>query len=235
MGGGRGRQRGFFITFEGIEGSGKTSQCARLAKRLREDNYRVVETREPGGTPLAEQIRDLLLAGPRTPGRPEHMAPASEALLILACRSQHVAQVIEPALHEGAVVLCDRFFDSTLAYQGYGRGLDLQALRILNRFATDGLTPDLTLLFDVPVTIGLSRRRRQERHHGIARNRIDRETRRFHDRVRKGFLELAADDPERIRVVDGSPDPEIVGNKVTSLVHRFLSAQPKKRLKPGRR
>ncbi len=235
MGGGRGRRRGLLITLEGIEGSGKTSQGARLAKRLREDNYRVVETREPGGTPLAEDIRHLLLAVSPSQRRHERMTPASEALLILACRSQHVAQVIEPALQEGAVVLCDRFLDSTLAYQGYGRGLDLQVLRTLNELATGGLTPDLTLLFDIPVTIGLARRRKQERQHGVERNRIDRETRRFHARVRKGFLALAAEDPDRIRIVDGKPDPDLVGTQVNALVHRFFSARIKKTSKPRSR
>lgn len=233
MGNERDQHRGLLITLEGIEGSGKTSQCARLAKRLREKNFLVVETREPGGTPLAEQIRTLLLAVPPTQGCYEPMLPACEALLLLACRSQHVAKLIRPALYEGAVVLCDRFFDSTLAYQGYGRGLDLQALRTLNRFATEGLTPNLTLLFDIPVTTGLSRRHSHEQQCGTARNRIDRESRCFHERVRRGFLELAAEDPNRIKVVDGRPDPEIVSDHVTSLVHIFLSTQPKRQLKAG--
>lgn len=212
----RGR-KGVLITFEGIEGSGKTTQLTRLAKLLREDGHRVVETREPGGTPFAEQIRELLLSPVAEP-----IAPECEAFLILACRSQHVTHVIQPALKEGAVVLCDRFSDSTLAYQGHARGLDLQVLHKLNRFATGGLTPDLTLLFDVPVPLGLARRR-----HETDQNRLDRESRRFHGRVRRGFLELAARQPRRIRVVDGNADPETIAAEVATIVRRFLQTRRK--------
>ncbi|MBM4124784.1 MAG: dTMP kinase [Nitrospira sp.] len=222
MSGGRKGQRGLFITFEGIEGSGKSTQCARLAKLLRKDGYRVVETREPGGTPLAERIRSLLLAGPakQASASAEPIDPRSEALLMLACRSQHMAQVIEPALATGAVVLCDRFVDSTLAYQGYGRGLDLTALLSLNRFATQGVTPDLTLLFDLPVSTGLARRRRER---GVALNRMDRETRRFHERVRQGFLALASRNPRRIKILDATPTPDRIAETVEKIVGKFLS------------
>ena len=202
------------ITFEGIEGSGKTTQLVRVAKLLREDGHRVVETREPGGTPFAERVRELLLSSAVKP-----IAPECEAFLILACRSQHVAHVIQPALKEGAVVLCDRFSDSTLAYQGYARGLDLQLLRKLDRFATGRLTPDLTLLFDVPVPLGLARR------HGTEQNRLDRESRSFHEKVRQGFLALAARHPRRIRVIDGRSDPETIAAEVTSIVRRFLKTR----------
>lgn len=219
----RGR-RGVLITFEGVEGSGKSTQCARLAKLLREAGYRVLETREPGGTPLAERIRDIFLASTVGAKIAEPMRPECEALLVCACRSQHVAHVIEPALREGVVVLCDRFVDSTLAYQGYGRALDLTALRSLNRFATDGLMPDLTLLFDVPVRIGLARRRRER---DTELNRLDRETRRFHERVRRGFLELARTAPRRIKVLDGTPDPAMVAARVAALVTKFLSKSRK--------
>jgi len=210
---------GVLITFEGVEGSGKSTQCARLAKLLREAGYRVLETREPGGTPLAERIRDIFLASTVGAKIAEPMTPECEALLVCACRSQHVAHVIEPALREGAVVLCDRFVDSTLAYQGYGRALDLRALRSLNRFATDGLMPDLTLLFDVPVSIGLARRRRER---DTELNRLDREARRFHERVRRGFLKLARSAPRRIKVLDGTHDPETVAVQALAIVHRFL-------------
>lgn len=219
----RGR-RGVLITFEGVEGSGKSTQCARLAKLLREAGYRVLETREPGGTPLAERIRDIFLASTVGAKIAEPMRPECEALLVCACRSQHVAHVIEPALREGVVVLCDRFVDSTLAYQGYGRALDLTALRSLNRFATDGLMPDLTLLFDVPVRIGLARRRRER---DTELNRLDRETHRFHERVRRGFLELARTAPRRIKVLDGTPDPAMVAARVAALVTKFLSKSRK--------
>lgn len=215
---GKGRL-GLLITFEGVEGSGKSTQCARLAKLLREEGYRVLETREPGGTPFAERIRTILLAPHSVSSPPEPIDPRCEAHLILACRSQHMAQVIEPALREGSVVLCDRFVDSTLAYQGYGRGLDVSALLSLNRFAAGGLMPDLTLLFDVPVSTGLTRRRRE---HGTELNRLDREARRFHERVRKGFLDLARRYSRRIKVLDGKPDPETVAAQVAAIVHRFL-------------
>ena len=218
MGVRRGRGRGLFITFEGIEGSGKTTQLAGAAKFLREEGYRVLETREPGGTLFAERIREMLLGYPADSPSAEPIAPECETSLILASRSQHVARVIMPALREGTVVLCDRFSDSTLAYQGYGRGLDLGVLSDLNRFATAGLTPDLTLLFDLPVPVGLGRRRRKE----TEQNRLDREPPRFHERVRQGFLELAARHPRRIRVLDGRPDPEMVAMQVRSIVRKFL-------------
>ena len=222
MGRKRSGRKGVLITFEGIEGSGKTTQLIRLAKLLREDGHRVVETREPGGTPFAERIRDLLLSPAIEP-----ITPECEAFLILACRSQHVAHVIQPALKEGAVVLCDRFSDSTLAYQGHARGLDVQLLRTLNRFATSGLSPDLTLLFDVPVPLGLARRRRHE----TEQNRLDRESRGFHGQVRKGFLDLAAREPRRIRVVDGSADPEAIAAEVAAIVRLFLQTRRKSKVR----
>jgi len=197
-------RHGIFITFEGIEGSGKTTQLARLAKRLRESGYRVVETREPGGTPLAEKIRSVMLELPGTTARTgqgnaaEAMSAACEAALVFAARSQHVTYLIVPALKQGAIVLCDRFLDSTLAYQGYGRGLNLRTLRDMNRLVTGGLVPDLTLVFDLPVSQGLARRRA----HAGEQNRLDRETRSFHARVRRGFLDLAAKNPRRITVID---------------------------------
>ena len=156
------RRRGVLITFEGIEGSGKTTQLAKLATRLREQLFQVVETREPGGTPLAEQIRGLMLNIPRTETghtpKPDHefIAPESEAALVFAARSQHVIHVIEPAIADGAIILCDRFSDSTLAYQGYARGLDMRTLILFNRLATRGVLPALTLLFDLPVDTGLA-------------------------------------------------------------------------------
>ncbi|MEW6246187.1 MAG: dTMP kinase [Nitrospirota bacterium] len=205
--------RGVLITVEGVEGSGKTTQVQRLARLLRAEGYRVLETREPGGTPLAESIRRTLLQS-----TDERMDPRCEALLILAARSQHVARVIKPALDEGAIVLCDRFVDSTLAYQGYGRGLDVGLLRRLNRFATGGLEPDLSLLFDLPITTGLARRR----HNNLEQNRLDRESRRFHTAVRRGFLELAAREPRRIAVFDGTKSAETLADEVASIVRRFL-------------
>lgn len=214
----KGKQQGVLITFEGIEGSGKTTQFARLAKLLRDEGYPVVETREPGGTPLAEGIRDIILGTSTEP-----MAPRCETLLILASRSQHVAQVVQPALRQGQVVLCDRFFDSTLAYQGYARGLDRPALWSMNRFATGGISPNLTLLLDVPVSVGLDRRDR----HDKLRDRLDLEAARFHEKVRRGYRDLASKEPSRIRVIDGRPAPEIVQANVASVVLPFLAKRRK--------
>ena len=221
------QRRGVFITFEGIEGSGKTTQCARLAKALRDLGLKVVETREPGGTPLAERIRDLLLE-PDSPRGGELVAPLCEAYLILAARSQHVEQLVQPALTDGAIVLCDRFADSTLAYQGYARGLDRRLLMQLSRVASHGLAPDVTFLFDLPIEEGLSRRRSEELH-GAQQNRIDRESLAFHNRVRRGFLDLARRDPGRITVLDGAGDPDSLAEKVRSRVVAFLK---KRRVKP---
>ncbi|HEV8540279.1 MAG TPA: dTMP kinase [Nitrospiraceae bacterium] len=227
------RQRtGVFITFEGIEGSGKSTQCAKLAKALRDQGTPVVETREPGGTPLAEKIRDLLLAPAQTPGN-EPVSALCEAYLILAARSQHMAQVILPALADGVVVLCDRFSDSTLAYQGYARGLDRRRLQQFSLVASQGLMPDLTLLFDLPVERGLARRRGQSSDglQGSEQNRIDRESSAFHNRVRKGFLDLARRNPRRIKVLDGSRDPDRLANEVLALVTKLLNKRPQKNVK----
>ena len=189
---------GLFVTFEGGEGSGKSTQLARLAARLRARGLEPVLTREPGGTPLAEGIRDLLLDPARRCGA------MSEALLMEAARADVVAHVIRPALAAGRVVLCDRYDDSTLAYQGGGRGLDADLLATLNRAATGGLVPDLTLLYDVPPELGLARR---ESAAGDT-NRLDREPPEFHARVRRRYLDLAAAAPERWVVLDGSASPD---------------------------
>jgi dTMP kinase len=188
---------GLFVTFEGGDGSGKSTQIPRLAARLEALGRESVCTREPGGTPLGEGVRDLLLDPARRPG------PLAEAFLIEAARAEVVVQVIAPALERGAVVLCDRHADSTMAYQGYGRGLELEALRAWNRAATRGLVPDLTLLFDLDPAQALARRRGA----GVS-NRIDREPLEFHRRVRQGFLALAAAEPDRFVVLDAALDPE---------------------------
>lgn len=189
---------GLFVTFEGGEGSGKSTQLARLAARLRARGIEPVVTREPGGTPLAEGIRELLLDPARRPGA------MSEALLMEAARADLVASLVRPALAAGRVVLCDRYDDSTLAYQGAGRGLDSGLLVTLNQAATGGLEPDLTLLYDVPPEVGLARR---ENAAGET-NRLDREPADFHQRVRRGFLELAAAEPSRWVVLDATATPD---------------------------
>lgn len=183
---------GLFVTFEGGEGSGKSTQLMRLADRLRAVGIQPLVTREPGGTPLAEGVRALLLDPRGTPG------PVAEALLMEAARADLVSRVIRPALEDGGVVLCDRYDDSTLAYQGGGRGLDHAMLLEWNRVATGGLKPDLTLLYDLDPDVGLSRR-------AVApgeMNRLDQEPSGFHTRVRARFLELAAAEPERFVVLD---------------------------------
>jgi dTMP kinase len=189
---------GLFITFEGGEGSGKSTQIERLAARLTARGVAAVRTREPGGTPLGEGVRDLLLDPARRP------SAMTEALLLESARAELVATVIRPALAAGSVVLCDRYDDSTLAYQGGGRGLDDVTLRALNRAATGGLVPALTLLFDLDPVLGLERRTRAPG----PTNRLDREPLEFHVRVRRRYLELAAAEPGRWRVIDASADPD---------------------------
>ncbi len=189
---------GLFVTFEGGEGSGKSTQVARLAARLRARGVEPLLTREPGGTPLAEGIRALLLDPIR---RPTAMA---EVLLMEAARADLVANLLRPALAAGRVVLCDRYDDSTLAYQGAGRGIAGALLETLNRAATGGLKPDLTLLYDISPAQGLARREAAEG----AMNRLDREPAEFHARVRARFLELAAAEPGRWVVLEGSASPD---------------------------
>ena len=212
------------ITLEGPEGSGKSTQIRNLAAALRRSGYPVLQTREPGGTVIAEAIRrTLLLSSSREP-----ITPEAESLLILAARSQHVTHLIAPTLQRGAIVLCDRFSDSTFAYQGFARGLDLAWLRAANAVATNGRNPDLTLLFDVPVAVGLARRRRAQGK----QNRLDRESVRFHRLVRQGFLQLAAQSPRRIKVVDADRSEEEIRAEVTKFVLAWITTR---RRKPGKR
>lgn len=207
--------RGLFITLEGPEGSGKSTQIRHLATTLRKAGYKVVATREPGGTPVAEAIRHVLLLSKQK----EPISAKTEALLILAARSQHVAQVIRPALLRGAVVLCDRFSDSTMAYQGFGRGLDRGWLEQANAVAADGLQPDLTLLLDLPAAVGLARRRSSRG----GQNRLDREAARFHRLVRQGFLKLAEQARGRITVVKADRSVEQVRAEIEPLALRWAA------------
>ena len=187
-----------FITFEGIEGSGKTTHLRRLAAWLRAAGHEVLETREPGGTPAGSALRTLLLGTDAVP-----LSPLAELLLYCADRTQHVEEVIRPALAAGRVVLCDRFSDSTIAYQGYGRGLDLVTVRALDATARAGLSPDLTFLLDCPVPVGLARAG-VRRGTAVGGDRFERETLEFHARVRAGFAALAAAEPTRFCTLDGA-------------------------------
>ncbi|MFO0773221.1 MAG: dTMP kinase [Nitrospiraceae bacterium] len=210
----RAARAGLFVTFEGIEGSGKSSQCRTLAQWLRTQGYTVLETREPGGTKVAELLRGALLER-----RQEPITPWAEALIVLAARSQHVEHVIAPALRRGTIVLCDRYADSTIAYQGYGRGLDKPLLTSLHRVSAHGLTPDLTFVLDLPVEMGLQRRH----HNQLEINRIDAEAISFHAKVRRGFRTLARQHPRRIRLIDGRRAPEpITLDLQEALVHAMV-------------
>jgi dTMP kinase len=206
-----------FVTFEGIEGSGKSTHLRLLAKALRTAGQTVVETREPGGTALGQALRDLLLAPSATP--PE---PLAELLLYCADRAQHVAQVIRPALAAGQIVLCDRFSDSTLAYQGYARGLDLDTVRALDAAARGGLEPDLTFLLDCPPDAGLARARARSG----SSDRFEQEALAFHEKVQRGFHALAAATPARYRVVDTVPPAAQVGEHIRAETLRVLGARP---------
>ena len=185
-----------FITFEGPEGGGKTTQMRRLAAYLQEQGYDVLATREPGGTSIGDQVRAILLDPHHT-----EMQPQADFLLFSAARAQHVTQVIRPHLLRGGVVLSDRYADASLAYQGYGYQLDLDVLRTITRFATGGLVPDLTFCLDVPVAVGL---RRKAKGAGDAWNRMEQKEVDFHERVRAGYLAMAADEPARWAVIDAT-------------------------------
>jgi dTMP kinase len=203
-----------FITLEGPEGAGKTTQLRALADFLRGCGYDVVTTREPGGTAIGDQIRHVLHDTANVA-----MSPTAEVLLYAASRAQLVAEVIQPALAAGRVVLCDRYADSTMAYQGYGRGLDRDALAALTAVATGGLRPDLTLLLDLDVARGLARRRDE----GEEMNRLDLETIEFHRRVRAGYLALAAAEPARWQLIDADRPPAAIQDTLRRLVLERLS------------
>ncbi len=192
-----------FITFEGPDGSGKTTQARRLAEYLQARGLPILLTREPGGTEISEQIRQVILST-----RNQAMRNEAEVLLFSAARAQIVAELIRPALAAGKIVVCDRYSDSTLAYQGYGLGLDLDALRAITQFATGGLVPDLTFYIDVPAEVGLTRRQRGKT------NRLDQKDVEYHTRVRNGYLELAKAEPRRWVVIDGTASVEEVQGQI---------------------
>jgi len=211
-----------FITFEGIEGSGKTTHMGLAAERLTSQGFRVIETREPGGTRIGEQVRTVLLS-------PEHgnMSPVAELFLYEACRAQLIEECVRPELEAGNLVLCDRYFDATTAYQGYGRGLDLALIERLNDAAGEGMEPDLTVLLDCAVEKGFERI--QSRYQDDAReggrgapDRMETEDRAFHERIRNGYLRLAEKHGHRIRVIDASGDVGEVHDRVMDCLHQAL-------------
>ena len=199
--------RGRFISFEGIDGAGKSTQHAWVVDRLRQSGHTVVATREPGGTPLGEKLRGLLLSEP--------MHLETEALLMFAARREHVAQLIQPALARGEWVLCDRFVDASFAYQGGGRGLDWEKLEELKQWVLGDLQPDLTLIFDAPVEIA------QRRLHAATPNpdRFEQEQAAFFERVRAAYLRIARENPARIRMIDATQTPD----KINSLLEKIIA------------
>ncbi|KKM12884.1 hypothetical protein SY88_01305 [Clostridiales bacterium PH28_bin88] len=209
---------GKFITIEGPDGSGKSTQARLLAEYLGKRNRSIVLTREPGGTFLAEKIRGILL-DPDTGG----MAPEAEVLLYAAARAQHVAEIIRPALAAGKWVISDRFVDSSIAYQGYGRGLDPAMIWEVNRLATGGLVPDLTVVLDIDAEEGLSRITRQRETTGgrAVFDRMEQEETDFHRRVREGYLDLAKQFPHRVKVVSALGQPDAISRQVSGLVEQL--------------
>jgi dTMP kinase len=208
-----------FVTLEGIEGCGKSTQCRLLAERLEGLGLRVLVTREPGGSELGQTLRRILLSVESA-----DLTRESELFLYLADRSQHVGRTIRPHLDQGGTVLCDRYADSTVAYQGYGRGMDPELLHSLNEVAVGGLWPDLTLLIDLPVEDGLGRAmaRNREQSTSASEGRFEAESLAFHGRVRQGYLMLAARHPGRFRIIDGTGTPEEVHRRVWEAAERFM-------------
>ena len=203
------KHKGFFITLEGVEGAGKTTQVQRLAEAL---DGTVIVTREPGGTPLAEQIRDVFLSA-------STMSATTELMLIAAARAQHVTELILPALNTGQIVICDRFCDATVAYQGYRKGIDLKQIEQVNQIATGGLTPDVTFLLDLSPDIGLQRKRDSDE----PLTRLEHETLASHEKVREGYLAVAEAEPQRVKLIDAQLGADAI--------HNILVTESKKRIK----
>jgi dTMP kinase len=207
-----------FITFEGVEGSGKTTQIQRLKKYLTQKGIPCKVTREPGGCPIGEKVRKILL-------NPDHheMVPMTELFLYEAARAQHVKEVIKPFLKKGGVILCDRFSDATLAYQGYGRRIDLKWIEHLNHLSSQGIRPDVTFLLDCPSDVGLNRALQRNRTLKQEREeRFEREEIPFHRRVRKGYLAIARKEPRRVKVIDTREGEKEAFEKVRKIVDNLL-------------
>jgi dTMP kinase len=207
-----------FITFEGIEGCGKTTQIKRLAGRLEERGVKLISTLEPGGTRIGQDIRKVLLDSKNS-----HLAPLAELILYAADRAQHIEEVIKPALDQGKWVLCDRFFDATVAYQGAGRGLDMSLIKTLNDLVTKGIRPDLTLLLDCPPETGIERAVKRININGEAgQDRFEREKMEFHKRVREGYLEIARREQRRFAIIDATLSEDRVEEEIFRVVSPFI-------------
>lgn len=214
------RHKGCFITFEGPEGGGKTTQSRRLIARLEKAGFEVVYTREPGGTPTGEAIRGIL----QHDKGGEPLCDESEVLLFAASRAQLVRNIILPALHRGSVVVCDRFADSTTAYQGYGRGFPLEQMKAINSFAVHAAVPDVTVLLDIPSEDGMARLVERHRKQSTTYDRIERESLEFHKRVREGYLMMAEAEPGRFLVVDARKTPDEIETAIWERVRLVLPA-----------
>lgn len=212
--------RGRFVTFEGPEGAGKTTQIAKLRARLEAEGFATCVTREPGATALGQSLRRLMLDADQEP-----LAPAAMALLMSADRAQHVGTVIRPALARGAVVICDRYADSTYAYQGYGDGLDMTDLRLVTHLATGGLEPDMTVLLDVEPALGIARKRHAHRTGRAELNVMDERSLEFHRRVRAGYKELALGDPRRFVVLDATAPADLLALRVWKAVAALVGVR----------
>lgn len=208
---------GFFITLEGVEGCGKTTQMEMLKDHLEREGKNVLAVREPGGTALGERVRSILL---NAEGATQAIDPWAELFLYEACRAQLVSNVIKPALDEGRVVLCDRYTDSTVSYQGYARGLDIEAVRSINSRASMGLVPDLTFVVDCSPEVGLKRAksRIESIEAGPREDRFENEEIEFHRRVREGYLKLAAGEPDRVKVIDGEREIAVIHKEICDII-----------------
>ncbi len=205
--------KGILITFEGIDYSGKTTQVKKLVSYLRRKGYKVILLREPGGEKISESIRQVLLSSKNI-----GMNPLTELLLYIASRVQLVSKIILPALKQGKIVICDRFYDSTLAYQGYGRGMDKKMIEYLNKIIVSGIKPDLTILIDIPVQVFVERMRKNNKK----KDRIEKEKMDFYKKVREGYLKIAQGEKKRFRVIDGSGEIDEVWSEVKKITDIFL-------------
>jgi len=214
---------GILITFEGIEGAGKSTQIAQLDEALIKEEIPHLMTREPGGSPIGEQIREIILDK-----RNHMMSPKTELLLYLSSRAQHMKEVIEPALMDNQIVITDRFSDATLAYQGYGRGEDLEKIKVWNHYLIDNKEPQITFLLDIDVSTGLSRVANRKNE-----NRLDQEALAFHQRVREGYLILAKENPRRIHILSGAKKSDVLHQEVMEILRPLLEKHKKAQQRPS--